>query len=221
MSKPIFCFLPDEQPWMPKYIDKEPSSTTLLKFKERIRSQVVTETISTPHDLAFKIASSLGRFLLTRKVKETLDQAPSVGPTSSESGKSQAARRAARLADVVAGAQVLLVNDIPQQMNHVVSLMQQLGIQVAVETTSNGALALLAHRRFDVVISDMERHGIQDEGIRFLNRLKTGHHTPPPVIFTVGAYRPELGTPPFAFGITNRVDECLNLLFDALERVRP
>jgi hypothetical protein len=39
-----------------------------------------------------------------------------------------------------------------------------------------------------------------------------------PVIFTVGRFNPALGTPPFAFGITNKVDECLNLLFDALER---
>jgi len=28
-----------------------------------------------------------------------------------------------------------------------------------------------------------------------------------PVIFTVGRFDPALGTPPFAFGITNRVDE--------------
>jgi hypothetical protein len=41
-----------------------------------------------------------------------------------------------------------------------------------------------------------------------------------PVVFTVGAYDPSRGTPPYAFGITNRVDELLNLLFDAIERVR-
>ncbi|UCV21670.1 DUF4062 domain-containing protein [Ferribacterium limneticum] len=219
-SKPVFCFLiDDEQPWPPKHIDGEPSRTALLSFKNRIQSQIVTEVVSTPHDFAFKVASSVGRFLLTRKVKETLDKAPSAEAGSSESGNSQAARRAARLAHVVAGAKVLLVNDVPEQMNYVVSLMEQLGIDVSIETTSDSAIASLTSKKFDVVISDMERYGIQDEGIRFLERLRTLPNAPP-VIFTVGAYRPDLGTPTYAFGITNRVDECLNLLFDALERAR-
>ena len=104
-------------------------------------------------------------------------------------------------------------------MNYVVSLMEDLGIDVSIETTSDAALALLASKKFDVVISDMERFGVQDEGIRFLKRQRRRPGAPP-VIFTVGAYRADLGTPTYAFGITNRIDECLNLLFDALERAR-
>jgi CheY-like chemotaxis protein len=218
--RPVFCFLiDDEHPWPPKHIEGEPSRSALLSFKSRLQSQVVTESFSTPHDFAFKLASSVGRFLLTQKVKETLDQAPNGGKKSSEPGNSQAARRAVRLAHVVAGAWVLLVNDVPEQMNYVVSLMEQLGINVRIETTSDAALASLMSMKFDVVISDMERFGVQDEGIRFLNRVRR-LPSAPPVIFTVGAYRPDLGTPTYAFGITNRVDECLNLLFDALERAR-
>jgi hypothetical protein len=41
-----------------------------------------------------------------------------------------------------------------------------------------------------------------------------------PTVFTVGQYDPDRGTPPYAFGITNQIDELLNLLFDVLERVR-
>ncbi|MBN8442944.1 MAG: DUF4062 domain-containing protein [Thauera sp.] len=217
---PLFCFLiDDEQLWLPKYIDGEPNRTALLSFKSRMQSQVVTEVVSTPHDFAFKLASSVGRFLLTKKVKETLDQALGSGTRRSESGSSQVARRAARLAQVIAGAQVLLVNDVPEQMNHVVSLMEQLKIDITIETTSDAALASLGSKRFDAVISDMERFGVQDEGLRFLERLRRLPSTPP-VIFTVGAYRPDRGIPTYAFGITNRVDECLNLLFDALERAR-
>jgi hypothetical protein len=67
--------------------------------------------------------------------------------------------------------------------------------------------------------SDMERNGVQDEGIRFLNNLRR-RSSAPPVIFSIGRLDPTLGTPPFAFGITSRVDECLNLLLDALERAR-
>jgi hypothetical protein len=65
----------------------------------------------------------------------------------------------------------------------------------------------------------MERYGIQDDGIKLLSQMcKQGFHVP--IIFIVGRLNPSLGTPPFAFGITNRVDECLNLVFDALERTR-
>jgi hypothetical protein len=56
-------------------------------------------------------------------------------------------------------------------------------------------------------------------GLRLLKRMRTGGMSQR-LIFTVGRYQPERGTPPFAFGITNRVDELLNLVFDALERVR-
>ena len=56
-------------------------------------------------------------------------------------------------------------------------------------------------------------------GINLLNQMrKHGFHVP--LIFTIGRFNPSLGTPPFAFGVTNRVDECLNLVFDALERTR-
>ena len=58
-----------------------------------------------------------------------------------------------------------------------------------------------------------------DEGLRFL-QLIGDEHIYLPIIFTVGQYQPGRGTPPYAFGITDRVDELLNLLFDALERAR-
>jgi hypothetical protein len=65
----------------------------------------------------------------------------------------------------------------------------------------------------------MQRDAVEDEGIRFLKRMrKKGFLSP--VVFTVGRFNPDRGTPPFAFGITNRIDECLNLVFDALERTR-
>jgi uncharacterized protein DUF4062 len=78
-GKPVFCFLiDDEQPWIPKFIDGEPQRTAMTNFKQRVRSQVITETITAPQDLAFKLAASLGRFLLARKVKEKLESVPNV-----------------------------------------------------------------------------------------------------------------------------------------------
>jgi len=65
----------------------------------------------------------------------------------------------------------------------------------------------------------MKRGTVEDEGVRFLKKMRE-RGILVPVIFTLGRFNPALGTPPFAFGINNRVDELLNLLFDVLERTR-
>lgn len=219
-NKPTFCFLIDENhPWRPGFIESEPGQSKLKAFKQRISQTVVRDTFTTPEDLAYKVASSLGRFLLARKIKEELDRVPGSEYVSTEHGRDQVARRAARLETIIRGARVLLVNDIPAEMNHVIAILRALEIEVEVETTSDNALKLLAKSRFDAVISDMRRGQVVDEGIRFFKRMRQDNlHCP--TIFTVGQYKPERGTPPHAFGITNRVDELLNLLFDILERVR-
>ena len=215
-----FCFIVDEEyPWSPKHVDAEPGRTRLREFLKRLREKVVTDTFTTPEDLAFKVASSLGRFLLYRKVKDDLEKIPARESVSTELGRSQVARRAARNENVIRGARLLLVNDLPNQMSHVIEILRDLGIDVRVETSSEAALGALSSDTFHVVISDMERDAVQDEGIRFLTRMrKKGIITP--VIFTVGRFNSALGTPAFAFGITNRIDEGLNFVFDALERAR-
>lgn len=104
-------------------------------------------------------------------------------------------------------------------MAHVIDILRDLGLNVRVETSSDDALSTLANHSFNAVISDMRRGTVEDEGVRFLKKMRD-QIILVPVIFTVGRFNPALGTPPFAFGITNRVDECLNLLFDVLERTR-
>ncbi len=72
-------------------------------------------------------------------------------------------------------------------------------------------------RRCAMLPTPMRRCG--DEGLRFFTRMRQ-RNLHRPTIFTVGQYEPDRGTPAHAFGITNRVDELLNLLFDILERTR-
>jgi CheY-like chemotaxis protein len=219
-QKPTFCFVVDEEyPWSPKHVEAEPGRTQLREFFQRLREKVVIDSFTTPEDLAFKVASSLGRFLLYRKVKDDLEKIPARESVSTELGRSQVARRAARSENVIRGACLLLVNDFPNQMSHVMEILRMLGTDVRVETSSEGALRALSSNTYHVVISDMERNAVQDEGIRFLRQIREKGILIP-VIFTVGRFNPALGTPAFAFGITNRVDECLNLVFDALERAR-
>ena len=119
----------------------------------------------------------------------------------------------------MAGARILLVNDVPSEMSHVVALLQGLNLHVDIVKSSDAALSRLVAEPYEVIISDMARDGVDDEGIRFLTRMRTANLNCR-TILTVGRYQPERGTPAYAFGITNRVDELLNLVFDVLERVR-
>ena len=220
IGKPTFCFVVDEDhPWPPKYIEEEPGRTRLAALKEEISGSLIRDTFTTPEDLAFKVAASLGRFLLKQKVKSELAQAAKGEPEITERILDQVARRAERLLPIISGARVLLVNDVPQQMAHVIQILHDLAVEVDVVTKSEKALEMLATASFDAVISDMARDGISDEGLRFLSliRQRKVHR---PIVFTVGKYEPKRGTPAYAFGITNRVDDLLNYLFDIFERVK-
>lgn len=66
-SKPLFCFLIDEDhPWSPKMIEDEPGKSKLRSFKAKIGTGMVLDTFTTSEDLAYKIAAALGRYLSTR-----------------------------------------------------------------------------------------------------------------------------------------------------------
>lgn len=219
-AKPSFCFLVDEDfAWLPRMIENDPGQSKLYAFKKKVSQMVIHDTFTTPEDLAYKVASSLGRFLIMQKIKEELDRVPGRDRVSTPQGRDQVARRASRLQGIISGARVLLVNDVPQKMSNVIAIISELGVNVQVATNSDDALSMLANEKFHAVISDMRRGKREDEGMRFLNRMRK-QQLHKPTIFTAGQYEPSRGTPPYAFGITNRVDELLNLLFDILERVR-
>jgi hypothetical protein len=72
-KKPVFCFVVDEgHPWQPAFIEGEPGQVKLKAFKENIRAGLVRDTFTTPDDLAFKVATSLGRYLITNAVIDSL-----------------------------------------------------------------------------------------------------------------------------------------------------
>jgi CheY-like chemotaxis protein len=217
---PVFCFLIDEDfPWPPRHIEQEPQRSRLLHFKERISSQHVRETFTTPDDLALKAGAALGRFLIQRTVKMRLEVASQTQGVGPEAAQSQVARRAQRLSELLRGARILLVNDVPSQMQQVIEILRELGVDVTVARSTEQAVEHLDLRRYHAVVSDMRRGRVADAGLELLVTMRR-RDLQCPTIFTVGQYRPELGTPPFAFGITNRGDELLNLLFDAFERTR-
>lgn len=152
-------------------------------------------------------------------IKEELTKAASKESAISEMAVDQVTRRAQRLASLILGTQIILVNDVPEEMTHVERILRSLGMRVDIASDTDTALSMMNQNRYDLVVSDMNREGIPDEGIRFLSEIRRrGLHRP--TIFSAGNFDPSRGVPPYAFGITNRVDELLNLIFDIIERTR-
>ncbi|MFO1024435.1 MAG: response regulator [Acetobacteraceae bacterium] len=153
-------------------------------------------------------------------IKEVLEQqaAKSV-PAGDEKSRSSVAKRSERVADIAKGTKILLVNDMPDTMRAAVTMLERLGMKVTITTNSDSAVEQLRGSYFDAVISDMQRGGVPDEGLRFIQRtVKEGIRCP--TILATGEYHPEMGTPAYAFGITNRLDELMHYVFDIVERYR-
>jgi hypothetical protein len=127
------------------------------------------------------------------------------------------ARRAARNYEVLKGASILWVDDDPPSVQREQELLRNLGVvRIDTATTTEEATAMLASRPH-VVISDMDRDENPKAGEELLARV--GPDGPPVIIYLLD-YKPELGVPDGAFGITNRPDELVDLVLDALERVQ-
>jgi PleD family two-component response regulator len=153
-------------------MEPEPGKSKLKAFKNRIETKVVRDIFTTPEDLAYKLSACLGHFLITSKVKARLEDLPQSSDVTTEHGRNQVARRAARLQPIIRGGRVLLVNDVPAEMEWVIGILRGLGVVVEVATNSVDAISMLTQHQFDVVISDMRRGETPDEGMRFLNRMR-------------------------------------------------
>lgn len=80
---------------------------------------------------------------------------------------------------------------------------------------------MIAQTTYDAIISDMERGGVVDDGLRFvMELLKQGSDMYRWTIFYFRNFKREKGITPYAFGMTNRPDEMLHLVLDVLERKR-
>jgi CheY-like chemotaxis protein len=155
-------------------------------------------------------------------VKNELDRVASESKEKifgSSENRNQVARRSERVKEIVKGSKVLLVNDVPSQMSYVVNILEKLNVKVTIARSTEEAIDNLERYSFDVVISDMKRGDEIDAGINMLRRAKELNINKP-TLFTVGQYDPGRGVPAYAFGITNRIDELINLIFDVIERTK-
>jgi CheY-like chemotaxis protein len=128
---------------------------------------------------------------------------------------------------VFEGAEILWVDDRPSNNRNEARMLRSFGALVTFAATTDEALRALRtgdqqHQAFDIILSDISRDLPQAEptaGLTMLPRLReAGFHQP--IIFYVGRPEPGGGVPAGAFGLTNRPDQLLQLVIDALSRVR-
>ena len=106
-------------------------------------------------------------------------------------------------------------------------MLRSFGALITFAATTEEALRALRtgaeqHQPFDIILSDIGRDlpaPDRTAGLTMLPRQReAGFHQP--VIYYIGRPHPEGGVPAGAFGVTNRPDQLLQLVIDALSRVR-
>ena len=129
------------------------------------------------------------------------------------------ASRAWRNRRTTKGASVLWIDDVPEANQPLVELLTSIGLRVETVRSSADARVAIGRATPDMLISDIDRGGQPDEGIRFLGTLQR-ERIVTPMVFYVGFLRRDLEIPPGAFGITNKPAELVQLVLDVLERQR-
>jgi CheY-like chemotaxis protein len=125
------------------------------------------------------------------------------------------------------GAEILWVDDRPSNNRNETRMLRSFGALIAFAASTNEALRALQtgadqHQAFDIIISDISRDlPVVDPtaGLAMLPCVREAGFLQP-VIYYVGRPDPAAGIPPGAFGLTNRPDQLLHLVIDALSRVR-
>ena len=128
---------------------------------------------------------------------------------------------------VFEGAEILWVDDHPSNNRNEARILRSFGALVSFAATTEEALHALRtgaeqHHPFDVILSDISRKLPAPDttaGLTMLPSLRDAGFSQP-LIFYVGHPEPGAGVPAGAFGITNRPDQLLQLVIDALSRVR-
>jgi CheY-like chemotaxis protein len=176
-------------------------------FYKPIRDEVI------PRLSSLKLPGGI-ELALRERVAAAAARRPAV--TLSEKDESRIVKRLERSADVLKGALILWVDDDPDGNLNEAQMLRSLGAWIEFATTSQRGRELLRKGKFDVVISDIDRESREDEGLQFVKQIRGE----PPTILYVRKLEQELGTPAHAFAITNRPDQLLHYVLDALDRER-
>jgi len=153
-------------------------------------------------------------------IREELKKAARKQETDiSQEARSRVERRLHRDTPLLRKMRVLWVDDNPGNIIYESRILRSVGVHIDVVTSTEQALSALSGNDYDLVISDIARDGVPDEGLRFLSQVRSRQLHRPTVFYT-GVVDWDRGTPPYAFGITNRVDDLLHYVMDIAERTK-
>ena len=177
----------------------------------RLYEPIKTELL--PHLSELKVLGVEATF-----IREELEKAAKKQKTEiSQEAKSKVERRLHRDIPLLHKMRVLWIDDNPGNITYESRILRSVGVHIDIVTSTEQALSMLSQNDYDLVISDIARDGVPDEGLRFLSEMRRrGLYRP--IVFYVGANDWDRGIPPYAFGITNRVDHLLHYVMDIAER---
>lgn len=137
-------------------------------------------------------------------------------------------KRALRCSAYINHPRILWIDDSPSNNTSEIELLTILNSEVTQVRSTAEAFHILESslpNEIDIIISDIDRPNDSSQspkrpaGIYFMDMLSSETNTTQiPVIFYIGLIDRSKQIPLGAFGITNRPDELLHLVLDALER---
>lgn len=151
-------------------------------------------------------------------IKQELKQASINYGVEFNDGKGQALIKRLEHYDTKRNVKILWIDDNPNSNQYENRILKEFRIISEFASSSEQARKYLTSGVYDIVISDIKRKDNPSEGVEFLKQLELENVPYPPFIFNIGNLNPDLGTPPYAFGITNNPVELLHLVLDVLDR---
>jgi CheY-like chemotaxis protein len=146
--------------------------------------------------------------------EEALTAATANREDVSARSRSAAAARLQRDGQLLAGARLLWVDDVPRRNFNERRLFERAGARIDPALSTSDAINAARLHPYDLIISDWKRPEGENAGPDLVKALHSeGIHTP--VVFYVG--RIEERSRGDAIGLTNRPDELLHIVLDALQ----
>ena len=128
-----------------------------------------------------------------------------------------ALRRLSACAPLLRGSRILWVDDKPPNNFKERQLLEGLGVRIDLATTSAAAEQFLSNHHYLLMLTDIEREDVADEGIRFAARAARLGIAVRTIGYT-GTDQIGLPVPPHFFGITHRPDHLMHLVCDVAQR---
>ncbi len=109
------------------------------------------------------------------------------------------------------------IDDNPKNNYKESRILKAIGVNIEIAKSSAKALVLLKNNKYDLILSDVNRDGNENEGYEFhLNLIKNKIDIP--LIFYTRFVDRSKGVPPYAFGITHLPNKLLHLVADVIQR---